>query len=325
MDPFSAEGGTSPDLDPVEPIRPSPHHVPCANTDTLRPTELINIHNAFHQGQYDAVLDFDTSALSPENQLPARVLKLRAKIALGQPDQVLSDVAGDDETPDLAAVKALAQHTAGDHDGALKLAQDLAENYPENATVEVLCGTLLQAQGHSEEALALLAKHQGNLEAVALIVQIHLQQNRADLALKEVQAAKRWAQDSLLVNIAESWVGLRLGGEKYQSAFYVYEELASAPSTSAPLSIVGQAVAEMHLGRLPEAEAALSAALEKYPDDAELIANSVVLNVLAGKPTEELEARLEQVQPSHALLADLKEKSDFFDTAAAKYAPKVSS
>lgn len=45
---------------------------------------------------------------------------------------------------------------------------------------------------------------------VALIVQIHLQQNRSDLALKEVQAAKRWAQDSLLVNLAESWVGLRV-------------------------------------------------------------------------------------------------------------------
>lgn len=46
--------------------------------------------------------------------------------------------------------------------------------------------------------------------SVSLIVQIHLQQNRADLALKEVQAAKRWAQDSLLVNLAESWVGLRV-------------------------------------------------------------------------------------------------------------------
>lgn len=152
--------------------------------------------------------------------------------------------------------------------------------------------------------------------SVALIVQIHLQQNRVDLALKEVQAAKRWAQDSLLVNLAESWVGMRIvcsvsscfcslrvvdpmdvanaylgiqGGEKYQSAFYVYEELASAPGTSAPLSIVGQAVAEIHLGRLPEAEAALSAALEKYPEEAELIANAIVLNVLAGKPTEELE------------------------------------
>lgn len=46
--------------------------------------------------------------------------------------------------------------------------------------------------------------------SVALIVQIHLQQNRTDLALKEVQAAKRWAQDSLLINLAESWVGLRV-------------------------------------------------------------------------------------------------------------------
>jgi coatomer protein complex subunit epsilon len=41
---------------------------------------------------------------------------------------------------------------------------------------------------------------------------------------------------------------------------------------------------------LPEAEAALSAALEKYPADVELIANSIVLNVLAGKPSEELES-----------------------------------
>lgn len=46
--------------------------------------------------------------------------------------------------------------------------------------------------------------------SVAVIVQIHLQQNRTDLALKEVQAARRWAQDSLLVNLAESWVGMRV-------------------------------------------------------------------------------------------------------------------
>ncbi|KAF9886334.1 hypothetical protein FE257_011593 [Aspergillus nanangensis] len=295
MDPFSAEG------------------------------ELINIHNAFHQGQYQEVIDLETSALSPENQLPARTLKLRARVALGQTDQVLSDVNSEEDTPDLSAVKALAQQTTGDADSALKLAQDLAENYPDNGTVQVLCGTVLQAQGQSEDALALLAKHQGNLEAVALIVQIHLQQNRADLALKEVQAAKRWAQDSLLVNIAESWVGMRIGGEKYQSAFYVYEELASAPSTSAPLSIVGQAVAELHLGRLPEAEAALSTALETYPDEVELIANTIVLNVLGGKPTEDLESRLQQLQPSHALLTDIQEKSEFFDTAAAKYSPRVSS
>lgn len=46
--------------------------------------------------------------------------------------------------------------------------------------------------------------------SIALITQIHLQQNRTDLALKEVSAARKWAQDSLLVNIAESWVGMRV-------------------------------------------------------------------------------------------------------------------
>lgn len=48
------------------------------------------------------------------------------------------------------------------------------------------------------------------VDAVAIIVQIHLQQNRTDLAVKEVAAARRWAQDSLLVNLAESWVGVRV-------------------------------------------------------------------------------------------------------------------
>lgn len=131
----------------------------------MSPAELLNIHNAFHQGQYENVIDFDTTALSPENQLPARVLTLRAKLALGRADEVLSEVSSEEDIPDLAAAKALAQHTAGNADAALQLAQDLAENYPDNGTVQVLGGTLLQVQGHSEEALALLSKHQGNIEA----------------------------------------------------------------------------------------------------------------------------------------------------------------
>lgn len=47
-------------------------------------------------------------------------------------------------------------------------------------------------------------------------MQIHLQQNRLDLAVKETQQARKWAQDSLLVNIAESWVGLREVGQTPQ-------------------------------------------------------------------------------------------------------------
>ncbi|EEH21329.1 hypothetical protein PABG_03560 [Paracoccidioides brasiliensis Pb03] len=295
MDPFSAEG------------------------------ELLNIHNAFHQGQYQEVIDFDSSTFSPENTLTARVLKLRAKIALGQTDDVLAEVEGEEDVPDLAAVKVLALQTAGDEAGALKGAEELVAKNSENATTQVLIGTVLQAQGKSEEALSLLSKHQGNLEAVALTVQIHLQQNRTYLAQKEIQAARRWAQDSLLVNLAESWIGLRVGSEKYQSAFYVYEELASNPNTSSPISIVGQAVSELHLGRLPEAEVALQSALERYPNDIQTIANLIVLNVLSGKDATELTSSLQKVQPDHPLLTDLAEKSAFFDAAASKYAAKVSS
>ena len=123
------------------------------------------MQNAFHQGQYQNVIDFDISTLSPENALPGRVLRLRAQIADGQAEDVFTQVEGDGDVPDLVAVKALAQHALGDTSGALKEVEQLVSTSPENETVQVLGATVLQAEGRSEDALNLLAKHQGNLEA----------------------------------------------------------------------------------------------------------------------------------------------------------------
>ncbi|KAL2264807.1 hypothetical protein VTJ83DRAFT_7317 [Remersonia thermophila] len=287
--------------------------------------ELINIHNHFHQGQYQEVVDFDVSSLSPENALPAKVLQLRARIALGQAQDVLDEVKGAAE-PELTAVRALASQALGRDEEAVKTVEDLLAgnaDAAENATVQVVAGTVLQAAGKSEEALALLGRHQGSLDAVSLIVQIHLQQNRNDLAVKEVAAARRWAQDSLLVNLAESWVGLRLGGERYQQAFYVFEELAQAPATSSVRSLVAQAVAELHLGRTEEAQAALDQALKKEPGYAEAIANLLVLSVITGKNVDDLTATLRKADEKHPLLVDLAEKSELFDKAATKFKAKV--
>ncbi|KAM7203689.1 coatomer subunit epsilon-like protein [Rhypophila sp. PSN 637] len=284
--------------------------------------ELINIHNHFHQGQYQEVVDFDTSSLSPENALPARVLQLRAQIALGQAEDVVADVQGESE-PALVAVGALAEQALGKPETAVKTIEKLAESSSEDAIVQVVGGTVLQAAGKSEEALSLLSKHSGNLEAVALIVQIHLVQNRTDLALKEVAAARRWGQDSLLVNLAESWVGLRLGGDKYQQAFYVFEELAQAPATSSVRSLVSQAVAELHLGRTDEAKAALDEALKKEPGFADAIANSLILEVITGKGPQDLKGSLANVDSQHPYLTDLAEKSELFDKAATKYKAKA--
>lgn len=134
MDPFSAEG------------------------------ELLNLQNFFYQGQYQEAVDFDISGLSPENALPARVLSLRAQIALGHAEDVLADVQGEDAAG-LKAVAALAEYTTGNSAKALKLAKSLAQESADNSSVQVLAGTVLQAAGESEEALALLSQHQGNCES----------------------------------------------------------------------------------------------------------------------------------------------------------------
>jgi coatomer subunit epsilon len=131
MDPFSAEG------------------------------ELLNLHNYFHQGQFQEAVDFDTAGLSAENKLPARVLSLRAQIALGHAEDVIADVEGEKDV-ELVAVGALAESAAGNESKAVKIAEKLASEPADNGTVQVLAGTVLQAAGKSEEALALLSQHQGN-------------------------------------------------------------------------------------------------------------------------------------------------------------------
>ncbi|KAK6361539.1 hypothetical protein TWF730_005259 [Orbilia blumenaviensis] len=285
--------------------------------------ELLNIHNAFFQGQYDTVVEFDTKPLSANNQLPARVFQLRARIAQGEFEEVLAELEGEDE-PELAAVRALAKFNTEELETAIEEIEELAKSSGDNATVQVIGGIILQRAGKTDEALALLSQHQGNLEAVSIIIQIRLAQNRTDLAIKEVTAAKKWAQDSLVINIAEAWVGLRVGGDKYQQSYYVFEELAQAPSTSSTRSLVGQAISELHLGRLPEAEVALQQALTKDKVDIAALANKVVLTALTGGDTTADISALEAQDPSHAMVVDIAEKNELFDKAASKYAAKVS-
>ncbi len=125
---------------------------------------MLNIYNAFHQGQYQEAIDFDTTSLSPENVVPAQVLKYRAQIASGQAKTVLDTVSKESQ-PEYAAVKALAYYSIGKVDQAQQEVDRLLEASSEDPIVQVLGGTVLQALGRAEDALGLLSKHQGNLEA----------------------------------------------------------------------------------------------------------------------------------------------------------------
>jgi coatomer protein complex subunit epsilon len=114
------------------------------------------------------------------------------------------------------------------------------------------------------------------------------------------------------------------GGEKYQSAFYVFEELAQTAQTQSPHSLLAQAVSELHLNRLGEAEAALQQAVELDDTNADTLANMIVLNTLLGKREEVkgLKKKLAGVDMDHRMLKDWEEKRGEFERARTKYTPK---
>jgi len=126
--------------------------------------ELLNIHNAFHQGQYLSVVSQSASGLSSENQLRANVYILRARIANGEAAEVSNEIRGAEE-PDLKAVKAFAEYTTGNTESAVAEMDALIAASSGNGTVQVLGATVLHLEGRSEDALGLLSKHEGNLEA----------------------------------------------------------------------------------------------------------------------------------------------------------------
>ncbi|KAK3716040.1 hypothetical protein LTR37_006770 [Vermiconidia calcicola] len=281
--------------------------------------ELVNIHTTFTQSQYSSVLsDYDAASFSPENRLPIQILQYRAQCALGQYDDVIGSISDSDakSMPDLAAVRVYASYLQHGSDNAVTEAERLAERQGDNLTVQLLCGTVLARAAKPEQAVQLLSKHQGSLDAVALIVQIHLSQNRTDLAIKEARSARSFAQDALLVNLAES------GSENYQKAFYVFEELAQGPSSTSATSLIAQAVSELHMGRVEEAEVALNQALTMEPGNSTALANRTVLDCILGKDVGESRRNLEGVDAEHEILEDFRLKREAFGVAMGKYTPK---
>jgi coatomer protein complex subunit epsilon len=83
-------------------------------------------------------------------------------------------------------------------------------------------------------------------------------------------------------------------------------------------------VSELHLGRLPEAEAALQQALAIDADDADTLANLVVLNTLLGKDGQarEMKERLGKVDGEHRAVKEWREKRGEFEAASKKYSPR---
>ncbi|ODQ63880.1 putative coatomer subunit epsilon [Nadsonia fulvescens var. elongata DSM 6958] len=285
-------------------------------------SELFHIYKAFFTGAYETVLAVDSTHFSEVNQEKAFVYKLRSKLALGDIDEAIAELQSSPTTPSTSATLVYAMYLKGDRQAVTEI-ESLVHQNEDNEIVLVLAGIILANEGRYGEALQVLNGHQGSLEAISVIVRIHLGNNNTEAAFKEIQAAKKWAQDNIIYNLAEAWVCCRIGGEKFQQAYYIFEEQAQS-SESSVRSIVSQAITELQLGRIPEAQDNIQRALEINSQDPDVLTAAITCAILMDKPVEEYESALESVDPSNRYLQDLKEKEELFERVSAKYADQIS-
>lgn len=198
---------------------------------------------------------------------------------------------------------------------------------PSGQTIRCAAATAFFLDRDPEEALSTLsvtgAGGSQELECVALGVHILLSIHRLDLAEKEYLAARTWADDSLLIQLIEAWIGLAKGGRSTQPAFYVYDELAQNPSAArtknAVPSMIGKATALAANGDVEGAEKQLDEALKLDRENAEVLANKAALAAHKGEMVEELLAQLRKADAKHPLLVEYEGLESAFEQSASKF------
>ena len=123
------------------------------------------------------------------------------------------------------------------------------------------------------------------IPSVAVAVQIYLSIHRPDLARKEFERAKQWAEDDLLLQLIESTIGLVTGKDSYTDAHSFYTEQLANPSVSSPYLLTARGVTRLLRGEVQEAKSDFEEAITQQggQDDAETLAAQVVAAGLGPK------------------------------------------
>ena len=229
----------------------------------------------------------------------------RAYIALHDPASALELIPSDAENVAFRAVSSVARYVAAEEsseqEAALEELRDLSLEIDgddsegtekDKGLVRVLAGTAFALAGETEEALETLGSETEDLEAyvalsylrylltcyfsVAVIVQIYLSIHRSDLAKKEFERSKRWAEDDLLLQLIESTISLITGTENYSDPLSFYSEQLGNPSLSSTHLLTSRGVTRILRGEVDAAKSDLEEA-RREQDDAETLAASVVV------------------------------------------------
>jgi len=283
-------------------------------------SNLFELHNDLLLGNYQSVISTadSISPASDRQKVLIKTLVYRAMIAQGNALSVIdeADSSGDAE---LQACKLLAESVlhAERSDEAVSKCKALmkATANANSDAVRLLCATVYANAGDDESALRCV-RGSSDLECLALGVQLYLKLSRPDLAEKELKAMQAVDDDHTATQLANAWLLIAAGGEKYEDAWAIFHDLAEKYA-STPFLLNSMAVCHIHQAKWEQAEADLLDAMQKNNKNPDTLANMLVVAQHRGKPDEILKrylSQLQQVAPQHAFCRSYAAALTSFDS-----------
>lgn len=280
---------------------------------------LFGIRNAFYTGNYQSCI----TEAQKIKKLPSAVVAVEKDVFMyrayvGQRKYtVVLDELNPGSPPELQAVQLLADYLYNKQKRE-SIIQNLESKLTSGVDSNDDLFLLMAASVYYHEQkydMALRCLNQSNsLEGAAMRVQIYLSISRIDLARKEVKQMQNIDDDATLTQLALAWTNMAVGGEKYQEAFYIFQEMADKTS-STPLLLNGQAACLINQGKYEDAEMTLQEALEKDSSYPETLINLIVVSQHLGKPTEVSNRYISQLRDAyhdHPFVKDYQRKEKEF-------------
>ncbi|XP_050400364.1 coatomer subunit epsilon isoform X1 [Patella vulgata] len=292
--------------------------------------ELFDIKTALYIGNYQHCINEAQKLKLRDVDLKTQkdVILYRAYIAQRKYGVVL-DAITSSHSPELQAVKMFADYLSSENrrDGIVRDLDSKVSGSVDvsNSTFLVMAASIYYQEQNTDAALRTL--HQSdNLECVALMIQILLKLDRVDLAKKELKRMQELDEDSILTQMSQAWFNLAVGGDKYQDAYYIFQEQADKHAATS-LLLNGQAACYMAQGKFDDAETVLQEALDKDSNNPETLVNLIVLTQHLGKAPEVSNRYISQMKDSHRshpFVKDYLLKESEFERIARNYSATVS-